>query len=144
MDIRRPIVHKENWLEMKVVFFKAFWKMIFATKDGKEVDEFLITYFMMVTNLNYYFTDSEEFIKDLRVLIEGQFEHALYDESFSNQFESDDEIDTLQQRIKWWMVVVDRLGVIPNDVYDYTFDELYMLYRKARDPEMQILKCKFC
>ena len=42
-------------------------------------------------------------------------------------------------RIKWWMVLVDRLGVIPKDVYDYTFDELYMLYRKAIDPEMQDL-----
>ena len=37
------------------------------------------------------------------------------------------------------MVVVNRGGPIPNDVYDYTFDELYMLYRKAIDPEMQDL-----
>ena len=38
---------------------KAFWKMIFATGNIEEVDEALITFFMMVTNLNYYFTDSE-------------------------------------------------------------------------------------
>ena len=37
------------------------------------------------------------------------------------------------------MVVGDRLSVIPNDVYDYIFTELYMLYRKAIDPEMQDL-----
>ena len=92
---------------------------------------------MMITNLNYYFTDSGEFRKEFRVLKESQFEHELYNESFSNHIESDDEIDTLQQRINWWMVVVDSLGVIPKDVYDYTFNILYMLYRKAIEPEMQ-------
>ena len=73
---------------------KAFWKMIFATRDIKEVDEFLITYFMMVTNLKYYFTDSEEFREEFRVMIECQFEQDLYNNSFSHQLESDDEIDT--------------------------------------------------
>ena len=33
------------------------------------------------------------------------------------------------------MVVVDRR--VPNDVYDYSFAELFSLYRKAIDPEMQ-------
>ena len=51
-------------------------------------------------------------------MIEGQCEHDLYNKSLSDQIESDDEVDTLQQRIEWWMVVVDRLGVTPNDVYD--------------------------
>ena len=72
-------------------------------------------------------------------MIEGQFEHDLYNKYFSNQLESEDEADSLQQRIERWMVVVDRLGVIPNDVYDYTFTELYMLYRKTIGPEMQEL-----
>ena len=34
------------------------------------------------------------------------------------------------------MAVVDWLGVIPNEVYDYTFDELYELYRTAIVSEM--------
>ena len=38
---------------------KAFWKMDFAAKDIKDVDELLITYIMMVTKLNDYVTDSE-------------------------------------------------------------------------------------
>ena len=118
---------------------KAFWKKIFATTDIEEVDEFLITNFMLVTNLNFYFTDSEEFRKEVRVMIEVQFEHDLYKKSFSFQLKSDDEVDTLQQGIEWFMVVVDRMGVEPNDVYDYTFDELYMLYRKTIDPEMENL-----
>ena len=58
--------------------------------------------------------------------------------SSSNQLESDDEVDNLHQRIEWWMIVVDKLGVIPNDVYDYTFDEMYLLYRKAVAPKRQV------
>ena len=72
-------------------------------------------------------------------MIEGHFEQDLYNESFSNQLESDDEVDTLQQRIEGWMVVVKTSGVLPYNVYDYTFDELYMLYHKTIDPEMQTL-----
>ena len=45
---------------------------------------------MMVTNLKYYFRDSEEFRKDFRALIEGQFEHNLYIKSFKSQLEYDD------------------------------------------------------
>ena len=37
---------------------KASWRM-----DIKEVDEFLITIFMMVTDLKYYFDKSEKFKK---------------------------------------------------------------------------------
>ena len=113
--------------------------MIFGTKDIKKMDEFLTTSFMMVTNLKYCFTHSEEFRKEFRVMIESQFEHNLYKKSFSSQLESDGEVDALQQRFEKWMVVVDRLGVITNDVYDYKFDELYMLYRRAIDPAKQEL-----
>ena len=113
--------------------------MIFATRDIKERDEFLRTFSMMVTSLKHYFTDSENFGKDFRVMIEGQLEQDLYYKSFSNQLEPDDETDTLQQRIKRWMVVVDRGSLLPNDVYDYTFDELNLLYRKIMDLEMQKL-----
>ena len=64
----------------------------------------------------------------------------MYDKSFSNQLESDDdEIGTLQQRIKWWMLVVHRGGQILNDVYDNSFGELFGLHRKTTDPEMQDL-----
>ena len=68
--------------------------------------------------------------------MEGQFEHDLYNKSFNNQFESD-ETDTLQQTIDWPMTVVDGGGPIPKDVYEYSFHEVFGLYRKAIDPEMQ-------
>ena len=86
---------------------------------------------------DYILKDNEvELRKLFRDTMAGQFERELYSKFFSNHLESD-EIDTLQQRIEWWMVVVDRGARIPNDVYDYSFDELYKLFRKARDPEMQ-------
>ena len=85
-----------------MVLEKACRKMIFATRDIKEVDEFLIKYFMMVTNLIYCFTESEDFRKKFRVMIESQFEHDLDNKTFSNQLESEDEVDTLQLKIEWW------------------------------------------
>ena len=72
--------------------------------------------------------------------MEDHFENNFYNKSFSNQLESDnDEVDTLQQRIKWWMAVIDRGGLIPNKVYDYSFDDLYVLYCTAIDLETQDL-----
>ena len=111
--------------------------MFFATRDTKEVEGFWMTYFIMTTNMKDFFLEEndEEVRKVFRETIEGQFEHDSY-KSFSNQIESD-EMDTLQQRIKWWMTAVDRGGLIPNNVYDYTFDKLFGLYRKAIDPEMR-------
>ena len=37
------------------------------------------------------------------------------------------------------MTIVDRGCPIPDNVYDYSFGELFSLYRKAIDPEMQDL-----
>ena len=120
---------------------KAFWKMFFATRDIKEVVEFWYTYFMMTTNMKKYFVIENEDVvrKVFRHTMEGQFEHDLYNKSFSNQFESGDENVTLQQRIEWWMKVVDRGGPIPDNAYEYNLGDLFSLYRKAIDPEMQDL-----
>ena len=37
------------------------------------------------------------------------------------------------------MMVIVRGGVKPDNVYDYNFNELFGLYRKAIDPEMRDL-----
>ena len=122
-----------------VLLEKAFWKMFFATRDIKEVEEFWLTYFVMKTNMKVHsLEDNEEIRKVFRDTMDGQFEHDLYNKCFSNQLESD-ETDTLQQRIKWWKTVADRGGPNANDVYDYSFDESFGLYRKTIDPEMQEL-----
>ena len=115
--------------------------MFFATRDIKEVEDFWWTFFMMTTNMKDYFLkeNEDEVRKVFRDTMEGQFEHDLYNKSFSNQFESGDENDTLQQGIEWWMTVVDRGGLIPDNAYEYILGDLFSLYRKAIDPEMQDL-----
>ena len=127
---------------MKILYLKRLSGKFFLQLeiDIKEVEEFWLTFFMMTTNMeDYYLEQNEEEVREVfRDTMEVQFEHDMYNESFSNQLESDDdERDTLQQRIKWWRPVVDRGGPIPKDVYDYTLDEFFMLYRKAIDPELQ-------
>ena len=119
---------------------KAFWKMFFATRDIKEVEEFWWTYFMMTTNMKDYFLKEkeDEVRKVFRDTMDGQFEHDLFNKPFSNQIESD-ENDTLHQRIEWWMTVVDRGGLIPDNANEYNLGDLFRLYRKAIDPEMQDL-----
>ena len=118
---------------------KAFRKMFFALRDNKEVEEFQLTYFLMTKNLkDYILEDNEEIRKLFRDTMEGQFEHHLFNKSSSKQLESD-ETDTLQQRIKWWLVVVDRGAPIANNVYDYSLGELFAICCEAIDPEIQEL-----
>ena len=122
-----------------IILEKAFWKMFFATRDIEEVEEFWLIYFMMTTNMeNNMLENNEELGKVFRDTVEGQFEHDLYNKAFSNELETN-ETDNLQQRIVWWMVVVDRGGPIRNNVCEYSFGELFGLYRKAIDPQMQEL-----
>ena len=94
---------------------------------------------MMTTNMKDYFLKEkeDEVRKVFRDTMEGQFEHDLYNKSFSNQFDSGDENDTLQRRIEWWMTVVARRGLIPDNAYEYNLGDLFSLYRKAIDPEMR-------
>ena len=118
---------------------KAFWRMFLATRDTKEVEELWLTYFILTTIMKKYFLeDNEEIRKVFRETMEGQFEYDLYNKSFSNQLKTD-ETKTLQQKIKWWMSVASREATIPNNVYDYSFAELFKSYRKAIDPEMEQL-----
>ena len=128
---QRKLTKDEN-----IIAEKASWKKSYATRKLKEVQEFWLTYFMMTTNMkDYFLEDNEEIRKVFRDTMEGQFEHDWYNNSFSKQLESG-ETDTLQQRIVWWMVVVDGRCPILNNVYDYSFAELFDLYRKTIDPEM--------
>ena len=85
---------------------------------------------------DHIFEDNEELGKVYRDTMEGQFEHDLKNKCFSNQLESD-ETDSLQQRFDCWMMVFDREGPISNNVYKSSFVELFGLYRKASDPELQ-------
>ena len=62
-----------------IILQKAFWKIILATRDNKEVGEFWLIYFMMTTNMKDYIVENNkhELRKDFRDTMEGQFEHDL-------------------------------------------------------------------
>ena len=101
------------------------------------MEEFWVTFFMITTNIkDYILADTDKIRKSFRVTMKDQFEHNLFINCFSSQLESD-KTDTLQQRINWWMMVVDKEGPIPNNVCEFSFAEVFNLCREAIDPEMQ-------
>ena len=124
---------------------QAFWRMIFANRSSEEMFEFVLTYFMIVTNLKNYDIDFEEFRKEFKDMLIDQFEHDLINKSFSNQTK-ESELDSFQIRINSWNKIVRNNGPIPNNMYDYSFIETFKLATTAIDLErkheifIQILK----
>ena len=96
---------------------KAFWEMIFGSVDVLHVYSFLKTYIMMVTNMKDYVTidpdDADaDFRYNYRDVMIAQFKQDLYNKNFSLQDQGkDDEIDTLENRIKIWLNIIDDTGV---------------------------------
>ena len=76
---------------------KLSGRCFFATKDIKEVEDFWWTYFLMTTNMKDYFLkeNEDEVRKVFTDTMKGQFEHGLYNKSFSNQLETDDDFTLL-------------------------------------------------
>ena len=94
---------------------------------------------MMTTIMkDFIFEDNEELRKVFTESMEGQFGHDFYDKSFNNQLESD-ETDALQQRIEWWMVVVDRGVQYPTKFMNIVLPNCLICIVK-----LKILKCKDC
>ena len=69
----------------------------------------------MTSTKDLILEDNEELRKIFRDTLEGRFERDLYNKSCTNQLESE-EMDTLQQRIEKWMLVVDNGGPITTKV----------------------------
>ena len=110
---------------MNVLYLrKPFRDCFYAKRDIKEVDEFLNTYFVMITKLNEFFTDSEDFREQFRDIMEGQFEHDFYNKRFSNQVICYGN-DTLDNRIEFWLLRVHRGEPIPDKVNIYHKDEKF-------------------
>ena len=101
MGFGQHIFHRKKMrLDEGSILEKAFWRMIFATRDIKEVVKFLRTFFMMVANSNDYITGYKEFREEFRGIMEGQFGHDLGNKSFINQVECY-ENDTLDKKSKF-------------------------------------------
>ena len=93
--------------------------MFSATRVNKGVEEFWLRYFMRTTNLkDYILEDKEEFGEEFRDTMKCQVQHELYNKSSGNQLEYDETDISHDGRIKFWMIVVDRGGPIPNNIFD--------------------------
>ena len=69
---------------------------------------------------------SKSYRKVLEIPWRGNLNTNLYNKTLSNQLQShDDEIDTLKQRIEWWIVVFGMLQLISNDVICFIVLVLY-------------------
>ena len=54
----------------------------------------------------------------------AQFKEDLYNKNFSLEDQSKgDQIDTLQNRINFWLNVLDTGDPIPDNVYDYDYND---------------------
>ena len=90
----------------------------------------------MITNLHDFVTDYNEFRNDFRDDLAEQFEYDFYIKSFSKEVKFNDR-GSLQNRITSWRTIVNRGIPIPNNVYDFNFEEFLDLSLTALLPERQ-------
>ena len=86
----------------------------------------------MCTNINNYvpvrrwFDDDEEkqWEYGYRDDMIAQFKQDLYNKNFTLQDQGkDDPIDTLENRIKFWLKIINNEeGPIPDNLYDYNYN----------------------
>ena len=114
--------------------------MSFRSVDVLPVYDFLKTFIKMVKNkkdcvtLNPDDEDDADFRYNSRDTMIAQIKQNLYNKSFSLQDQSKgDQIETLQNRIKFWLNIIVMGGPIPDILYDcdYNDDELYHSVRGA-------------
>ena len=113
---------------------KAFWEMNYNSVDVLALYDFLKLYFTMCTNINNYvpvrnwFVDpneEEQWGYGYRDDMIGQFGQDFYNKNFTLQDQGkDDSIDTLENRIKFWIIIVNNdEGSIPDNLYDYDYND---------------------
>ena len=83
----------------------------------------------MVNNMKDYVTldpddDYAEFRRSKRDTMAAQFEQVFYNKNFSFQYlGKGGQIDTLQKRIEFWPNNFDMRGPIPDNLYDYDYND---------------------
>ena len=94
---------------------------------------------MMTTDMKNYIPDCKEFRNEFRDIMEGQYEHDLYNKSFGGE----DRFSVsfiLTDKTKSWNSIIEMLGgTIPNNVFDYTFEEMQYVRIKACQAEQREL-----
>ena len=116
---------------------KAFWEVILSSNDNDlALFDFLKLYFRMCTNItdhvpirywDYYDDGNEEeqWGYGYRDDMIAQFKQDLYNKHFTLQDQGkDDPIDTLENRIKFWINVIEEDGgSMPDNVYDCDYND---------------------
>ena len=116
---------------------KAFWEMILSSNDNDlALFDFLKLYFRMCTNItdhvpirywDYYDDGNEEeqWGYGYRDDMIAQFKQDLYNKHFTPQDQGkDDPIDTLDNRIKFWINIIEEYGgSMPDNVYDCDYND---------------------
>ena len=116
---------------------KAFWEVIFSSNDNDlALFDFLKFYFRMCTNITDYVpirywdyyddgNEEEQWGFGYRDDMIAQFKQDLYNKHFTLQGQGkDDPIDTLDNRIKFWINIIEEYGGSrPDNVYDYDYSE---------------------
>ena len=113
----------------------AFWEMIFvSSEECVEMYDFLKTYLRMCTNITnhvpirLWFDDpdeEEQWGAGYRDDMIAQFKQDLYNKNYTLQNQGkDDPIDTLENRIKFWINIISNAqGPVPDNLYDYDVND---------------------
>ena len=113
---------------------KAFWEVILTSNDKDlALFEFLKLYFRMCTNITnhvpirFWFDDpdeEEQWGYGYRDDMIAQFKQDLYNKHFTLQDQGkDNPIDTLENRIKFWINIINNdQGSVPDNLYDYDYN----------------------
>ena len=114
---------------------RAFWEMIYMSNDNDlALFDFLKLYFRMCTNITDHvpirpwFDDPDEEeqwgygYKDDMI---AQFEQDLYNKNYTLQDQGkDDPIDTLDNRIKFWINIISNdEGPVHDNIYDFDYND---------------------
>ena len=114
---------------------RAFWEMVYMSNDNDlALFDFLKLYFRMCTNINNYFPDrlwfddpdeEEQWGYGYKDDMIAQFEQDLYNKNYTLQDQGkDDPIDTLENRIKFWINNISNCqGPVPDNLYDYDYND---------------------
>ena len=117
-----------------VRFERAFWETIYMSNDNNlALFDVLKLYFRMCTNITDHvrvrpwFDDPDEEEQwgfGYRDDMIAQFEQDLYNKNYTLQDRGkDDPIDTLENRIKFWINIISNdQGPVPDNLYDYDYN----------------------
>ena len=90
----------------------------------------------MTTKLKVYdYASDENFRNDFRDILEEQFMHDWYNKSSGDEDRFSDSV-TPQDRNNAWFTTAKRVEPLPNNVFDYNFEELFEIPHIVIQPEL--------